>query len=163
MFLFRKHLRNECVFETKAKLFLFLKGKNFNLQTKVSVSKMKIIFFETKMLLFRKYLRNESVCETKAKIILVFETFFCFFFTQMPKTKFSGWHACATMHVLDSFQWDSWPHLFHELHKQHERNFERCMVNVWKPYHFANNIKFVVQFRKLRIDVNGSSCANERR
>jgi len=37
MFLFRKHLRNESVFETKVKLFLFLKRKDFNLQTKVKV------------------------------------------------------------------------------------------------------------------------------
>jgi len=37
MFLFRKHLRNESVFETKLKLFLFLKRKYFSLQTKVKV------------------------------------------------------------------------------------------------------------------------------
>jgi len=37
MFLFRKHMRNESVFETKIKLFLFLKRKDFNLQTKVKV------------------------------------------------------------------------------------------------------------------------------
>ena len=37
MFLFRKHLRNESVFETKVKLFLFLKRKDFKLQTKVKV------------------------------------------------------------------------------------------------------------------------------
>jgi len=45
MFLFRKHLRNESVFETKVKLFLCLKSKDFQLQTKVSVSETKIIFF----------------------------------------------------------------------------------------------------------------------
>jgi len=37
MFSFRKHMRNESVFETKIKLFLFLKRKDFNLQTKVKV------------------------------------------------------------------------------------------------------------------------------
>jgi len=35
--LFRKHLRNASVFETKVKLFLFLKQKGFNLQTEVEV------------------------------------------------------------------------------------------------------------------------------
>jgi len=35
--LFRKHLRNEGVFETKVKLFLFVQRKDFNLQTKVKV------------------------------------------------------------------------------------------------------------------------------
>jgi len=30
-----------------------------------SVSKMKILFFETKMFLFKKHLRNESVFESK--------------------------------------------------------------------------------------------------
>jgi len=33
--MFRKHLRNESVSETKVKLFLFLKRKYFNVQTKV--------------------------------------------------------------------------------------------------------------------------------
>jgi len=37
IFLFRKHLRDESVFETKVKLFLFLKRKDFNLQTGVKV------------------------------------------------------------------------------------------------------------------------------
>jgi len=42
MFLFKKHLRNESVFETKVKLFLLLKRKDFNLQTKLKVfSKQK--------------------------------------------------------------------------------------------------------------------------
>jgi len=50
---FGKQLRNESVFETKAKLFLFLKRKDFNLQRKVKV---------------RKHLRNESVFETKVNL-----------------------------------------------------------------------------------------------
>jgi len=37
MFLLRKYLRNESVFETKVKLILFRKRKDFNLQTKVKV------------------------------------------------------------------------------------------------------------------------------
>ena len=37
MFLFRKDLQNENVFETKIKLFLFLKRNDFNLQTQVKV------------------------------------------------------------------------------------------------------------------------------
>jgi len=37
MFLFRKHLRNKSVFQTKVKVFLFLKRKDLNLQTKVKV------------------------------------------------------------------------------------------------------------------------------
>jgi len=37
IFVFRKHLRNESVFKKKVKLLLFLKQKDFNLQTKVKV------------------------------------------------------------------------------------------------------------------------------
>jgi len=59
MFLFRKNLRNESVSETKPKLFLFLKQKDCNLQTKMKVfPKRKEIFLQQKCF----YL--EYICET---------------------------------------------------------------------------------------------------
>jgi len=61
-------LRNETVFETKVKLFLFFQRKDFNLQTKVKVfPKRKYIVFKMKIFLFRKHLGNESVFETEVK------------------------------------------------------------------------------------------------
>jgi len=60
MFSFRAHLRNERVFETKVKLFLLLKQKYFDLQTKMKVfPKRKWKYFETKMFYF------ENICKTK--------------------------------------------------------------------------------------------------
>jgi len=46
MFVFRKHFRNESVFETKVKLVLILKRKDFNLQTKVEVFPIRNKSFE---------------------------------------------------------------------------------------------------------------------
>jgi len=63
IFSFKKHLRNESVFETRIIFFL-----------------MKIFFWKT--FAKRKCFRNEST------IVLVCETFFCFlFFKKMPETK----------------------------------------------------------------------------
>jgi len=60
------------------------------MQTKVSVSKTKIIFLKTKMFSLRKHLRNESVFETKIKL--------CFVFFQRSATNkvCLRWHAWAT-------------------------------------------------------------------
>jgi len=61
--LFRKHLRNESVFVTKAKLFL--KRKYFNLQTKVKVfTNPKKKFFLNENAFIKKKVAKESVLET---------------------------------------------------------------------------------------------------
>ena len=67
MFVFRKHFRNESVSETKVKLVLILKRKDFNLQTKVKVFPIRNKSFEIENVLIWIYLPNESVFEPKVK------------------------------------------------------------------------------------------------
>ena len=69
MFFFRKHLRNENVFQTKVKTIFVFETKRIQFANKSeSLSETKIKFFETKMFLFRKYLQNASVFETKVNL-----------------------------------------------------------------------------------------------